>query len=109
MPLDYTKELDLFVLCLDEERFFDAHEALEAIWFPRRYENDVEMNEIKGLINAAVSFELTKRGRREAATKVWKNYEKYRPLLDTFYFINTTYYKQLCQRLESMRKDRITP
>jgi Domain of unknown function (DUF309) len=103
---DYTEHLDRFVKCLDEERFYDAHEALEEVWFPRRFEDDMEMKLVKGFINAAVSFELTKRGRQNPATKAWGNYEKYRPLLDAFASFNTPYYRRLALRVEAMRKVR---
>ena len=77
-----SKELlNEFIICLDEQRYYDAHEALEEIWFPRRFEKNDEMNLLKGFINAAVSFELIKRGKREQSKKVWKSYLKYRPLL----------------------------
>ena len=107
MPKDYTEHLDRFVLCLDEERFYDAHEALEEIWFPRRFEKDQEMLLLKGFINAAVSFELTKRGRPNPASRAWKNYEKYRPLIDAFTSTNTDYYRTLSRRLEKMRETKI--
>ena len=107
MPKDYTEHLDRFMGCLDEERFYDAHEALEEIWFPRRFEKDQEMLLLKGFINAAVSFELTKRGRPNPATRAWQNYEKYRPLLDAFTSTNTNYYRTLSQRLEKMRETKI--
>lgn len=108
MSEDYTEQLDRFVLCLDEERFFDAHEALEEIWFPRRFEDDMEIKLIKGFINAAVSFELTKRGRPNPATKAWGNYEKYRQLLDSFTSCNTLYYEKLALRVEKIRKEQTT-
>jgi len=76
------KHFNSYLQCLEEERYFDAHEALEELWFPRRFEkeND-EVMLLKGFINAAVSFELVKRGRKKSALKVWKNYEKYVILL----------------------------
>jgi hypothetical protein len=107
MSRDYTEHLDRFVCCLDEERFYDAHEALEEIWFPRRFEDDKEMKLLKGFINAAVSFELTKRGRPNPAAKAWKNYEKYRPLLEAFSSCNTPYYGRLSLLVEKMRQERI--
>lgn len=73
--------LDEFALCLDEKRYYDAHEALEEIWFPRRFEKSNEMYLLKGLINASVSFELRKQNKLPQSKKVWKNYLKYRPLL----------------------------
>jgi len=101
--ISYQEHIDTFITCLDEERYFDAHEALEEVWFPRRMENDVQMNLIKGFINAAVSFELTKRGRPESASKVWKNYEKYIPLIDTFQSVNTPSYRALALKVEALR------
>ena len=76
-----TKHINEFKLCIDEERFYDAHEALEELWFPRRFEGSNEIMYLKGLINAAVSFELHKRGRVKQSKKVWMNYLKYRQLL----------------------------
>ena len=107
MPKDYTEHLDRFVDYLNEERFYDAHEALEEVWFPRRFEKDQETLLLKGFINAAVSFELTKRGRPNPATRAWQNYEKYRPLVDVFTSINTNYYRTLSQQLEKMRETKI--
>jgi hypothetical protein len=107
MSSDYTVFLDRFVQCLDEERFYDAHEALEEVWFPRRFEDDHEIKLLKGFINAAVSFELTKRGRPDPAARAWGNYEKYRPLLEAFSSANTPYYRRLSIRLERMREERL--
>ena len=88
------KHFNSYLQCLKEERYFDAHEALEELWFPRRFEreND-EVMLLKGFINAAVSFELVKRGRKKSALKVWKNYEKYVVLL---------------QKIETPHKERYT-
>jgi hypothetical protein len=73
--------LEEFVLCLDEKRYYDAHEALEELWFTRRFEQDNEVKLLKGFINASVCFELHARGRENPAKKAWLNYLKYRPLL----------------------------
>ncbi len=107
MSKDYSSYIARFHLCLDEERFYDAHEALEEVWFPRRFEDDREMKLIKGFINAAVSFELTKRGRPKPATKAWGNYEKYRPLLEQLSAMNTAQYRELALRVEKMRALRV--
>ena len=90
--------LDLYIRCLHEERFYDAHEALEEIWFARRFEDNAEIKLLKGFINAAVSFELIKRGRKEASAKVWNNYLKYKPLLESFdSFFTPSYHKIKCE------------
>lgn len=76
-----TKEVQDFILALDEERFFDAHEVLEEVWFKKRFETSNEVKLIKGFINAAVSFELHKRGKIKQSKKAWQTYLKYRQLL----------------------------
>lgn len=108
MQTSYQKEIDAYILCLDEERFYDAHEMFETIWFPRRFEKSNHMLLIKGFINAAVSFELTKRGRPNPATRAWKNYEKYIPLIDTFESVNTPAYRKLAQKVEALRFSFVT-
>ena len=66
--------IELFVTLIDKGLYFQAHEALEEIWFPRRFEKAVpEIRLLKGLINQAVSFELFKRGREKQSEKVWNN------------------------------------
>lgn len=80
----YEELINEFVLCINETRYYDAHEKLEEIWFPRRFEDDPEIKLIKGFINGAVSFELIKKSKPESSKKVWKNYEKYIILLGSF-------------------------
>ncbi len=77
----HTALLDTFTALLDAKEFYDAHECLEAIWFPRRFEENNEIKLIKSFINASVCFELIKKNKRDASDKVWKNYLKHRPLL----------------------------
>ena len=100
-----TKYIDRFVTCIDETRYFDAHEALEEVWFPRRFEDNDEMKLIKGFINAAVSFELIKRGRPEPSSRVWKNYEKYKVLLENVKSPHLGRYKELALYLENKREE----
>ncbi len=70
-----------FISLILQQRYYDAHEALETIWFPKRKEPDTKTLVLKGFINASVALELHKRGRIQNAYKVWQNYEKYRPLI----------------------------
>lgn len=92
-----------FVECINETRYYDAHETLERIWFPRRFEDSDEMRLVKGFINAAVSFELIKRGKPEASGRVWKNYEKYIILLGSFESPYNGRYEELSLFLEEKR------
>ena len=65
-----------------EHKFFEAHEVLEEFWFPRRKQKDDLTLIIKGFINAAVSFELYRRGRVENSRKVWSVYLKFAKKID---------------------------
>ena len=76
MKIEAYKE---FIL---NHKFFEAHEALEEFWFPRRKEKSKDVLIIKGFINAAVSFELKKRGREQNSQKVWKVYLKFSKLIE---------------------------
>ena len=78
---ELKKQIEIFNICLQEERFFDAHEAIESIWFKLRKEKSNEVKLLRAYINAAVSFELYKRGRCDASQKVWCNFIKHQALL----------------------------
>ena len=68
---------EAYMKSLAEERYYDAHEDLEALWFPRRFEKEDEVMLWKGFINAAVCFELIKLGRPKPSETAWKTYLKY--------------------------------
>lgn len=70
-----------FSRCLKAGRYFEAHEALELVWFPIRRRKTAQSRALQGLINASVSFELILRGRPEAALRTWETFEKYRPYI----------------------------
>ncbi len=100
----YEEHLDDFIQNLKRGNFYDAHEDLEAIWFARRFEKSDEVKVLKGFINAAVSFELQKKGKIEPSKKVWQNYLKYRELID---FIDSKYlahYRKIEQEIENIKR-----
>ncbi len=103
-----NNKIDEFSLCLDEQRFYDAHETLESLWFPRRFEKSNEVKLLKGLINAVVSFELYKRGRIQQSKRVWGNYLKYRQFLYKVDSVNLNKYHQLCRHIETINQNKIT-
>jgi len=78
-----TEAFDAFTLSLTEGRYYDAHEDLEPLWYPHRFEDNDEVKLWKGFINAAVSLELIKRGRPKPSEIAWQTYLKYRVILDT--------------------------
>ncbi|MDQ1264821.1 MAG: hypothetical protein QG559_1822 [Campylobacterota bacterium] len=78
----YEKQINNFIQNLKDANFYDAHEDLEAIWFERRFEDSDEVRFLKGLINASVAFELSKKTKFDASKKVWQNYLKYKNLIE---------------------------
>lgn len=98
-----TQSCEAFLKSLMEERYYDAHEDLEALWFPRRFEEDDEVKLWKGFINAAVSFELIKKGRPKPAETPWKTYLKYIPLLEGLGPEHKHLYVTMVQFIEQQR------
>jgi hypothetical protein len=98
-----TEACEAFIRSLEEERFYDAHEDLEAIWFPRRFESSDEVLLWKGFINAAVSFELIKRGRQKPSETAWQTYRKYSPLLENSVTLHKELYVKITQIIERQR------
>ena len=95
-----THACKAFVLSIKEGRYYDAHEDLEALWFPRRFEEDDEVKLWKGLINAAVCFELIGKGRPIPSEIAWKTYCKYRILLGSFETAHYEMYVRIMQLIE---------
>lgn len=106
MQSKHRELLDEYLICINEKRYYDAHEALEEIWYPRRFEANDEMNLLKGFINASVSFELTKRGRENPSKKAWRTYLKYRPLLYKVQSPFLNEYHSLARVLENLKNTR---
>ena len=62
---------------LEKKLYYEAHEALEELWFPIRRNKDDYTFLLKGFINAAVSLELFKRDKKEQSKKIYQVYKKY--------------------------------
>lgn len=80
--LQLQQQCERFCGLLDQALYYEAHEALEEIWFPRRFDKADEIRLIRAYINAAVSFELHKRKRPHAAVKPWGFFQKHRTLIE---------------------------
>ncbi|WP_200762967.1 DUF309 domain-containing protein [Nitrosophilus alvini] len=76
------KIFSLFIQHIRKNRFYEAHETVEEYWHTIRKSDHPEKEVIRGFINAAVSFELLKRGKKDGFKKVWKNYLKHCGNLD---------------------------
>ncbi len=100
---DITLACEGFLLSLAEGRYYDAHEDLERIWFPRRFDKEDEVALWKGFINAAVSFELIQRGRQAASEKAWETYLKYLPIMDRIVTPHKELYDKIVQHIETIK------
>lgn len=83
MNEDLEAALKAYLKLLDEEEYFEAHEVLEEAWHPLRLQKHPLANLVKGLINAAITFEHIKRNRRDVkakAKKVLTSYERHKHL-----------------------------
>lgn len=98
-----TEACEAFVRSICDSRYYDAHEDFERLWYPRRFEDNYEVKLWKGFINAAVSFELIKRGRCEASLRAWQTYLKYKPFLDTCVAPNKELYVKIVRTIEQER------
>ena len=95
---------EAYMKSLHEKRYNDAHEDLEALWFPRRFEkDDAEVMLWKGFINAAVCFELIKLGRPKPSETPWRTYEKYVAVLDTLETEHKEIYVTMVTLIEKQR------
>lgn len=94
-----------FIRLLEAGSFFEAHEALEVLWFPIRHGDHPEKNLLRGLINASVSFELIRRGRPQAARRVWRTYKKYLALIESFAGENRPLYDACVVAVENVYKE----
>ena len=99
---DLSIQTKRFVALLEEASYYDAHEALEQIWFPLRHTPNLEVNFIRGCINAAVSFELMKRNRPHAALKPWDFYQKQRLHLSRLPAEHLRYYQRICATIDAI-------
>lgn len=95
---------DKFQSLLDQNRFFDAHEALEEIWFPLRFNPHPEVKLLRSYINAAVSFELIKRGRSHASQKPWGNFIRHHILLSQSKATHAPHYQSIANHIIKTRK-----
>lgn len=90
-----AKQADTYMDQLSHNLFYEAHESLEALWFPLRFEKDSELRLIRAYINAAVSFELVKRGREKSGLKPWGFFHKNLHLIEEVEAKHRSYYEKI--------------
>jgi len=84
--------------------YYKAHETVEAIWFPVRFDkNNIKVKIFKGFINSAVSLRLVQLGKVKQSKKPFNTFLKYskfikkenRYLLNLRNIIINTYFKNI--------------
>ena len=107
MNEDLEGALKAYVVLLDEEEYFEAHEVLEEAWHPLRLKKDPLANLLKGLINGAVAFEHLKRNSDNAqqkACKVMASYERHKGLC-TEEIRYAPLFKNACMKIELLKSE----
>ena len=103
---DLEGALKAYMTFLDEEEYFEAHEALEEAWHPLRLKKDPLSNLVKGLINGAIAFEHIKRNRANAkdkAQKVIASYERHKHLCMAE-IEHYCLFKEACGKIELLKQ-----
>ncbi len=106
---DLEGALVAFVELMEQAKYFDAHEVLEAAWHPLRKRKDPLHRLVKGIINGAIAFEHLKRGYKEAprrARRVILSYERYKDAC----IEEIAYYKlfaQACDKIEQLKREHV--
>jgi len=107
MNNDLEGALKNYLKLLNEEEYFEAHEVLEEAWHPLRLADHPLKNLVKGLINAAVSFEHLKRNRENAVRKahrVMESYERHKALCGEEIKCAELFQKA-CLRIETLKSE----
>ncbi len=105
MNEDLEGALREYLRLLDAQEYFEAHEVLEEAWHPLRLSNHPLQFLVKGLINAAISFEHVKRNRKNMPSKARRtiaSYERYKaeatPLI-----AHSALFIEACEKIERLK------
>jgi len=104
---DLESALKQYIVLLEDKKYFDAHEALEAAWHPLRLSKDPLANLLKGLINGAVALEHIKRGGENyagRAQRVVVSYERHKSLC-TEGIEHYRLFSAACQKMERLKNE----
>ena len=70
--------LEQLIKNIKKSDYYNGHEDLETYWHSIRKTDEPLKNLIKGFINGVTAYELVRRGRMDAAHRVWKAHVKWR-------------------------------
>jgi hypothetical protein len=102
---DLESALKAYLLLLDKQAYFEAHETLEKAWHLLRKTDHPLKNLVKGLINGAISFEHIKRDSENAQSKAQRvitSYERYKYLCIGG-IENAELFAQACAKIEALK------
>jgi len=102
---DLEGALRKYLSLLEQEEYFEAHEALEEAWHPLRKVKHPLKNLVKGLINGAIAFEHIKRDRQNAselARRVMASFERHKHLC-TYQIEYAALFEESCQKIERLK------
>jgi len=103
---DLKIALNSYLLLLDKQKYFDAHEVLEEAWHPLRKKHHPLKNLVKGLINGAICFEHLERNRNDSLRKaktVLNAYERHKYLC-VEKIENFELFMKACRKIEDLKK-----
>jgi len=103
---DLEGALKHYLVLMEQEEYFEAHEVLEEAWHPLRLKQDPLANLVKGFINGAIAFEHIKRNRKNVqakAQKVLGSYERYKNLV-TADTPHAFLFEQATQKIEQLKQ-----
>ncbi len=109
MNHDLEGALKEYLLLLDEEAYFEAHEVLEEAWHPLRLNKHPLANLAKGLINGAITFEHIKRNRKDMKKKaqtVIASYERHKHLCREG-IEHADLFKKACEKIEALKQKHV--
>ncbi|MCF6243499.1 MAG: DUF309 domain-containing protein [Sulfurovum sp.] len=106
MNEDLEGAIKEYLKLLDEEAYFEAHEAMEEAWHPLRLKKHPLANLTKGFINAAIGFEHIKRDSKNAhkkAKRVMESYDRYIDLCKEG-INHYTLFKEAKEKIETLKE-----
>ena len=105
MVLESTQSI--FLKALQHDLFHEAMLLYLTRWQKLHKLQQKDEKIYKGFINGAAAFDLIKRGKYKAAGKVWKIYEKYRPLItkDTEHYYTLRQADMLLMELKKKNRE----
>jgi len=105
-------KINIYLKQLNNKEFYEAHETIEEIWFPMRFnKNNLKVKILKGLINAAVSFRLIQLDKVKQSKKPFNTFLKYSKFINEknkyMKFINIFIVKKYMKEIKIQRNKNV--